>query len=118
MEDLTITRGETFLVRVKNADNELIIRLNGNTVYQKGQHGDPTMNDEVNLTDRLALGCNNLVLELSNWPHRTANPWHIRYEISAAGSKLPVVDVRSPSNGPDPVGGIRWRDEMTIHVTP
>ena len=113
--DVTIKQGDSFTIRISHIDNELSIRLNGATVYHRGLHGDPAIDDTVDLTHRLAVGCNNLSFELFNWPQATGNPWHVAYDVFHKLNNVSHVDDRSEGDQ-DPHGGLRWRDEIIIKV--
>lgn len=115
MVDREITKGDNFQIEVTNIDNELRIELNGSLIYHKGQDSDPVMDppDVIDLTDRLAVGINNIAIALSNWESVKGNPWHVKYQVKHKDAVISDVD----SRGKDKYGGVRFRDELIIKVT-
>lgn len=55
------------ILTVARADNQVVVTLNGNIVYDKKTEGDPELNDSVNLTPLLASGVNHLTILGINW---------------------------------------------------
>ncbi len=81
-----------YFVNVKHVDNRLKIFLNGENVWDSGiVHGDPSMNELIEITDQLNQNrehTSELIFEgfnddvTVNGEHSEAvNPWHFHYRV-------------------------------------
>lgn len=82
-------------VLIGNADNQIVVFLNGSKVYEKSTEGDPSLNEDVNLTGRLKSGRNLLALVGANW----SGPWHFKGKVLLKGQDIAEFDQRGGGNG-------------------
>ncbi len=102
-----------YWINVKHVDNRLVIFLNGATVWDTGiVHGDPELNEFINITDYLIQHINHtseLIFEGFNDTYsfedaaNELNPWHFQYRvftriIDPEGKVLGEQDLLAPYN--------------------
>ena len=96
-----------YTLRVKKADNHLIIHLNGAKIYEKKTNGNPDLNDEVDITDELnPHPTNNILISHGyNFPpdrEDAYNPWEFHYQVFKDDARM--LDVHIISEGHDTEG--------------
>jgi hypothetical protein len=102
-----------YWINVKHVDNRLVIFLNGEIVWDSDiVHGDPEMNEFINITEHLIKHINHtseLIFEGFNDSYDSAsseeglNPWHFEYRVfarivDAAGGIITEADMLAPYN--------------------
>jgi hypothetical protein len=76
--------GAKLLLVVHNADNEVIAFVNTDQVYDRKTEGDPTFTDSVDLSSKLRIGHNSVVILGINW----GGPAHFIGNLSLDGRTL------------------------------
>ncbi|WP_035532926.1 hypothetical protein [Hoeflea sp. BAL378] len=88
--------GDRASIRIFNADNQIVVFLNGRYIYSKSTEGDPNFDEDVRLD--LRDGENQVLIVSSNW----GGPAHVKYVLSVDEDAKDVVD-RRVSNTPNGV---------------
>jgi hypothetical protein len=101
-------RGSKLGLVINNADNELIVYLNAEQVYNRKTEGDPIFNDFVDLTGKLKHGHNSFVILGVNW----GGPAHYVGQLTLDGKVLLSMTFGPPSTPNGVVAS--WVAEITV----
>jgi len=108
--DIVVNPSDTVVLRVENADNELVVVLNDLLLYNRKTERDPSLRDEIELGEILKPGINFLNVLGIDWGH----VFHYKFSLDVNGNN--VSSFSRDDSGPISGFGLQRHYGLSIEV--
>lgn len=109
--DITVNPGDSVVLRINNADNEVAVMLNDLLLYDRKTEHDPTFNNQVELGEILKPGLNYLNVIGIDW----SAVFHFKFSLDVNGNNVSSFS-RDDKGSPGGTKGIQRHYGLSIEV--